>query len=108
MTVDEEREAKTLRQPSAPSAWSTFITQLDEVLGEVRALLIHKNRVYGNSALEPIRIFSKCDRREQIRVRIDDKLSRIMEGDPEDVEDTVRDLLGYLILDSIAEKLGDV
>lgn len=39
-------------------------------------MLLAKNAAYGNSALEPVRIFSKADPTEQIRVRIDDKLSR--------------------------------
>ena len=41
---------------------------------------IHKNRKYGNSALKPNRIFSKCSATEQLLVRIDDKLNRIMKG----------------------------
>jgi hypothetical protein len=39
-------------------------------------MLLEKNAKYGNSALEPIRCFSRADPLEQIRVSIDDKLSR--------------------------------
>jgi hypothetical protein len=44
------------------------------------AMLLEKNAKYGNSALEPIRCFSRADPVEQIRVRLDDKLSRLMRG----------------------------
>ena len=63
----------------------------------LRDLLIEKNRAYGNSALEPLRIFSKADTEEQIRVRLDDKLSRLARGSAAG-EDVERDLMGYLVL----------
>jgi len=69
---------------------------VDECVGLAR-FLIGKNRKYGNSALDPVRIFSKADAAEQIRVRIDDKLNRLAQGQTDD-EDTVLDLVGYLIL----------
>jgi len=47
---------------------------------EVERLLLAKNAAYGNSALQPVRIFSKADAVEQLRVRIDDKLSRLARG----------------------------
>jgi hypothetical protein len=71
---------------------------------ELADFLIEKNQAYGNSALEPIRIFSKGDNKEQLRTRIDDKLARIMRGHEYQTEDTVKDLAGYLILLMIAEK----
>lgn len=69
-------------------------------------LLIAKNRAYGDSALDPMRCFSKADTVEQLKVRIDDKLSRMMRGKETDAfpEDLVKDLLGYLILLRVAEK----
>ncbi len=76
---------------------------LDAVLADLRAFLIAKNTAYGNSALEPLRVFSKADPVEQLRVRIDDKLSRLMRG--EDCgEDTELDLLGYLTLLQVARR----
>jgi hypothetical protein len=72
----------------------------------VKNLLLDKNRKYGNSALEPRRVFSKQDPVEQLKVRIDDKLSRIQSvGSGVDGEDTVQDLIGYLILLRIVEKI---
>ena len=75
-----------------------------QVTNEIKDLLIAKNRKYGDSALSPVRIFSKADTVEQIKIRIDDKLSRISNGHGEDLdEDTVVDLIGYLILLRVAQ-----
>lgn len=72
----------------------------------IRDLLLKKNKAYGNSAIIPIRMFSKVNPLEQINVRIDDKLSRIGYGiDKEEIiEDTEQDLIGYLILKRVVKK----
>ncbi|GAB4261781.1 MAG: hypothetical protein Kow0092_11540 [Deferrisomatales bacterium] len=70
--------------------------------------LIAKNRAYGDSALDPVRIFSRADPVEQLRVRIDDKLSRIARGQGgEGQEDTLLDLAGYLVLLRVALRRDD-
>ena len=81
-----------------------FTSSVDEVLGEIRTMLVGKNKSYGNSALEPIRCFSKALAHEQILVRIDDKLSRIQRGSVFANEDTISDLIGYLVLLKIAQR----
>jgi len=70
---------------------------------EVQRILLEKNAAYGNSALEPLRIFSRADATEQIRVRLDDKLSRLARGHAAG-EDVILDLIGYLILLRVAQK----
>lgn len=83
-----------------------FDDLVDAVLADIATMLKLKNRAYGNSALEPMRVFSKADEIEQIKVRIDDKLSRIKNGGGG--EDAELDLIGYLIIKRIAERrLGD-
>jgi len=60
-----------------------------------------KNKAYGNSATNPVRIFSKMDAFEQLKVRIDDKLSRLARGNElkdESFNDTINDLVGYLLI----------
>lgn len=74
------------------------------VCDEIKTLLISKNKSYGNSVLEPVRIFSKAVTLEQINVRIDDKLSRIARGHEFDGDDTELDLIGYLILKRVLKK----
>jgi hypothetical protein len=69
----------------------------------LKQLLLEKNAKYGDSALSPSRIFSKASAVEQLLVRIDDKLSRIRTSGPSGPdEDTVQDLMGYLVLYRIA------
>jgi hypothetical protein len=75
---------------------------LDECLG-IAEMLIEKNRAYGNSALQPVRIFSRASSEEQLLVRIDDKLSRLARGSAAG-EDVVADLIGYLVLLRIARR----
>lgn len=71
---------------------------------EIKELLLEKNAKYGDSALNPVRVFSNSSPVEQLLVRIDDKLSRIKRGagllgvD----EDVRKDLIGYLVLLGIA------
>lgn len=69
---------------------------------ELMSMLLEKNRKYGNSALNPVRVFSKASKVEQILVRLDDKLSRLKNVQIDEDEDVVKDLLGYLILLKIA------
>ena len=76
-----------------------FAIKVGEVLDQIERMLIEKNRKYGNSALEPIGVFSKLSPREGLLIRIDDKLKRIKNGSLEkDDEDVVNDLIGYLVL----------
>lgn len=86
-----------------PGKQEKFAEDLDTVLEGIRSLLIEKNRKYGDSALTPSRIFSNSDAVEQIKVRIDDKLTRLKNQQGDEDEDVAKDLLGYLIILQIAE-----
>ena len=79
--------------------------EITNVCADVAELLISKNKKYGNSALEPRRIFSKASAIEQINVRIDDKLSRIANRQSDEDEDVEKDLIGYLILKRVCLNL---
>lgn len=70
---------------------------LEECL-DIAELLINKNKSYGSSYSNPINIFSKTNPKEQLYIRIDDKLNRIKKGTEYASEDTILDLIGYLIL----------
>jgi hypothetical protein len=69
-----------------------------DVCDNIKNMLIEKNKSYGDSALDPIRIFSKASSDEQIKIRIDDKLSRISRGSEFYGDNDLDDLIGYLIL----------
>lgn len=72
---------------------------------EIAALLLEKNISYGNSALDPIKVFAAdVDAGKQIDIKIDDKLSRIKRGSEFQGDDTILDLAGYLVLKLIHEK----
>lgn len=74
---------------------------------ECKELLLEKNREYGDSALHPLGIFSRLDAIEAIKIRIDDKLARIQYSGKKTIkEDTVLDLIGYLILMRVCEAVN--
>ncbi len=87
-------------------AWTVerVAEEIRRVADEDVAMLLAKQAAYGNAALDPVRIFSKADAREQLRVRIDDKLSRLARGAAAG-EDAVKDLRGYLVLLEVAERM---
>ena len=76
------------------------------ICDDIKNLLLGKNAKYGDSAINPSRIFSKASPVEQILVRIDDKLSRISKGIGlvANDEDVIDDLIGYLVLLKIAQR----
>ena len=76
-----------------------FHEEVHDVLQDIEDLLVAKNEKYGNSALEPLGVFSQLSSKSGLLVRIDDKLKRIKNGSLDnDDEDVVNDLIGYLVL----------
>ena len=80
------------------------VNDINRVCNEIKDLLMEKNLAYGDSALDPVRIFSKAESSEQIRIRIDDKLSRFAKGREYPGDNDINDLIGYLILLKIAKE----
>lgn len=78
---------------NAPSGQRILQTCIDLVV-----FLSSKNISYGDSALNPVRIFSKLNATDQLLVRIDDKVNRIANGGGYPGDDDLLDLTGYLIL----------
>ena len=66
--------------------------------------LIKKNISYGNSALEPLNVLSNATAEEQIRMHIDNKLTRLKNQKEFENEDSLLDLTGYLILLTVLKK----
>ena len=97
MGLNEDLSKIMESQTPKPTLLSNAQTAISSVCDEVKSILLSKNLAYGNSALEPVRIFSKASTVEQINVRIDDKLSRLARGHAAG-EDVELDLIGYLIL----------
>jgi len=81
----------------------TTTAKIAKTCEDIKTLLLEKNANYGNSALQPLGVFSKLNAAEAIMARIDDKLARIRnKGLNDATEDTLDDLIGYLILLKIA------
>lgn len=105
--VEEVKEPPAAEPVKAaePAKLTEVQSMIQTVCREVEELLIEKNRKYGNSALEPVRLFSKADPVEAIKVRIDDKLSRLRNEQNDEDEDVVKDLMGYLVLLQVAKRM---
>ena len=89
---------KPQEQPGSPPV-SDVRNAIQAVCDELAHFLLAKNVAYGNSAFDPTRIFAKgMDADAQLRVRIDDKLNRILRGGQFPGDDDVLDLTGYLVL----------
>jgi hypothetical protein len=69
------------------------------ILDSMKDLLLYKNQKYGDSAINPKKIFYKGDSTNSILIRLDDKLSRILNSEEEKprINDCC-DLIGYLTL----------
>ena len=100
-TNSNGRQMPTNSQQHVPGSTETAV-RIRAKCDQVAELLVAKNQAYGDSALNPIGVFSPGKASDLIRVRMDDKLSRIA-NDPEAFgEDPVMDLMGYLVLFSLA------
>ena len=72
---------------------------IEEMCESMKDLLIKKNRDYGDSATNPSSVFSSGSPVDSLCARIDDKLMRIQnKGINDKTEDTLDDLIGYLLL----------
>ena len=110
IAAEEDKFRKSLlrelnRETNSHKRGHGFEREVSAVLDSIKDTLIEWNIAYGDSALNPVRVFSKASSEEQLRVRIDDKLSRLARGSDAG-EDTIKDLIGYLVLLRIAQKRG--
>ena len=80
---------------------------ITQVFDFMRDVVIEKNRRYGDAALSPKQIFSRLDAGEGIKVRIDDKISRIMNSGGAVRKNDAADLMGYLALLSVSQNWTD-
>lgn len=92
--------------------YSDIQQNMGHVLDSMKDLLIYKNNKYGNSALEPMDVFtrhlsdSNSAGLDSILVRLDDKLKRIQNAD-ELRKNDVSDLIGYLTLLCVDQEWTD-
>lgn len=70
-----------------------------EVTDSIKELLLYKNSKYGDSAINPKKIFYKGDSTNSILIRLDDKIGRVV-SNPDDKPriNDIADITGYCIL----------
>jgi hypothetical protein len=73
--------------------------KINEITDAMKDLLLYKNMKYGDSAINPKKIFYKGDSTNSILIRLDDKLGRIMSNTEEKPRvNDVADIIGYCTL----------
>jgi hypothetical protein len=87
------------------------MSEIEKVIDSIKVFLLEKNKRYGNSALEPLSVFSSFVKSEDqaldnMLVRLDDKLKRIKNADKLRKND-VADIIGYLILLCVNQEWDD-
>ena len=75
----------------------TRTERIKKIAEDICDMLEEKNKSYGDNIANPVNIFSSLSPEEALKVRIDDKLSRIARGKDYGDEDTLKDLVGYLL-----------
>ena len=87
--------------PSSLSPRSETPTQqkIKDILSGMTDLLLYKNKKYGDSAVNPKKIFYKGDSTNSILIRLDDKIGRVMSNTEEKPRvNDVADIIGYCTL----------
>lgn len=73
--------------------------KISEILDAMKDLLLYKNKKYGDSAINPKKIFYKGDSTNSILIRLDDKIGRVMSNpDEKPRTNDVADIIGYCTL----------
>ena len=94
--------AINLADQMSKSPWGDLpLTQqkIHEILGAMTDLLLYKNQKYGDSAINPKKIFYKGDSTNSILIRLDDKIGRVMSNTEEKPRiNDVCDIIGYCTL----------
>lgn len=79
-----------------------FLKKVKVIESAIKETLIQKNKKYGNAALVPLNVFYKGTASNSIEIRLDDKLSRILNS-KEVRKNDLFDIIGYLILLNISK-----
>ena len=71
---------------------------IEYICDGIKDMLLYKNEKYGDSALNPNNIFYKGGATESIKIRLDDKLSRVKNNYGDMRVNDVADIIGYCVL----------
>ena len=79
--------------------YTTTQTKIIIIIDSMKELLLYKNQKYGDSAINPKKIFYKGNSTNSILIRLDDKLGRVMSNTEEKPRiNDVCDIIGYCTL----------
>lgn len=104
METETERKKRAIRNdiktPSIdPSKYNVTQQKIKDILSGMTDLLLYKNKKYGDSAINPKKIFYKGDSTNSILIRLDDKIGRVMSNTEEKPRvNDVADIIGYCTL----------
>lgn len=107
--IEAQLYAQTLESP-----WGDLPPtqqKIHEIMGAMKDLLLYKNQKYGDSAINPKKIFYKGNSTNSILIRLDDKIGRVMSNTEEKPRvNDVCDIIGYcvLLLISMGVTSGDI
>ena len=98
--LSDENKHNPLQEAPVPISKSQ--ESIAEIVDATKDLLLYKNRMYGDSALNPIGIFTEHIKTvpantASILVRLDDKLGRVKNAPALRIND-VSDIIGYCTL----------
>lgn len=98
----EEYEAELKAKDSDSAPISKSQESIAEIVDATKDLLLYKNKMYGDSALNPVGIFTKHIKTAPaksvpILVRLDDKLGRVRNAPALRIND-ISDIMGYCTL----------
>ena len=98
--IDEYIQIKTRKKTKvAGEAPTDTQEKIAALLDSMKDLLLYKNQKYGDSAINPKKIFYKGDSTNSILIRLDDKLGRVMSNTEEKPRiNDVADIIGYCTL----------
>lgn len=75
----------------------TTSEKITDILSAMENVLQVKNARYGDSAIQPLNVFTAVEPSNPICIRLDDKLSRVKNSNTIRIND-VCDIIGYLVL----------
>lgn len=80
--------------------YSVELTQekIEQVCDNFKKFLLEKNKRYGDSAINPLKLFSKHEPDNPICTRLDEKLQRIQASEEGIRKNDAADCVGYLFL----------
>ena len=82
-----------------PACETDTQAKIREITDAMKDLLLYKNEKYGDSAINPKKIFYKGDSTNSVLIRLDDKIGRVMSNTEEKPRvNDVCDIIGYCTL----------